>query len=267
MFRRDGHPFSVEVISGLVVFVRGAIENPDAREAVGNLFRSAEADIRLAAARVLRDSMAFSDARDTMRRHLSEAEPGEEVRAEAAAALAHWSKSMSPDDDTERSEIISELLGSLSGSSEVVRFRLTSPLAQTSLTTEQATQLRRLASDGGDDVRRTAIEILGRRLSISPEEQAETVALFVEVTANDPSPQVRETGALALRGANTTPGAAVALVKAATSDVDPEVRAAAAASLASFGSNPAARETLVDVRDNDPNELVRASARRALGAR
>ncbi|MFT5109731.1 MAG: HEAT repeat protein [Pseudoalteromonas tetraodonis] len=266
IFHRDGHPFSVEAAPGLVVFVRGPIEDSSTREVVKNLFSSSEGAVRLAAAIVLRDSMEFSDARDAMRERLAESEPDDEVRAEAAASLAHWSKRI-PGGDTERSEVLTELLQALSGSGEVVRLRLTSPLIQNPLGPDQVELLRTLASDDSDEnVRRTATEILGRRLSQSPDERADTVAMLATTTSTDPSPLVRETGVMSLRHAAGVPGVSEILIGVANSDSDPEVRAAAAASLASFQSEDAAREALVDVRDNDPSEMVRAAANRALDA-
>ncbi len=261
-FERDGQPYSLEAAPGLAVFVRGPVPAEARGELARRLSEGASPALRLAAARVLRDSSASPEVRQAFLDRV-EREPDPEVAAESAAALCDWTRQAGPT-DPERALVLSKILDAAPRSDEVVRFRLTAPLASTGLSADEAQRLHALASHEGAETRRFAVEVLGRRLGGYPSEDGPATPLLVKAAAADPSADVREAASLALGRAAADPRAVQALAAALRADSDWEVRAAAARSLGRASGSEAAREALRAAAASDAREEVRAAAERAL---
>lgn len=265
LFERDGQPFSVEVAPGLVVFVRGQIEDDATRAVLAGLADFPDDAIRLAVTRVLRDSIEFADVRTVMRSRLSQEEVSDEVRGEAGAALAHWLQTTGIDAE-EKSIVVDELFNAMADSGEILHFRLSSPLAEVPLDAVQRSRLYALAASPDEGLRRTITEIVGRRLQArAGTESDRALDLLLRMTSLDTSSLVRETAAMQLRHGKGDPKATAALVHAIRLDADPEVRAAAVSSLWAMGATGDQRDVLLLAREKDSSPMVRAAARRALG--
>jgi len=260
LFRRDGQPYAMEAAPGLVVFVSGSIPNDEERSEILRALRESPwSASRLAAARVLRDSLEFQEVRGTLLDGLT-TEPDAEVRSEAAAALCSWTREV-PIHDAERAVTLARLLDVAARTDEIVRFRLIAPISSTPLAPDEMLRLRALAVDSQWDTRRFAVEVLGRRIT----EDSETVRLLAGAVLVDPSPAVREAAALALGrvAGSVTETLAAALGR----DPDWEVRAAAARSLGRAGDSAAARKALETAAVADPHPDVRGVAAEILKIR
>ncbi len=264
IFERDGLPDGVEIVPGLVAYVRGAISDGEIRGAVLERLLGAPApETRRAAARVLRDSRQEPDVRRALLDRLS-ADPDAETAAEAGAALATWAASVPPE-HPERDEILIRILDAAPRSEEVVRFRLIGPVASAALAPGQADQLRALAGHPSPETRLFAVDVLARRLGRFAQEDHLSVPVLARAALGDAEADVREAAALGLGRAASEPGVVETLAGALRSDPDWEVRAAAAASLGrAQGTSPAARQALEAAAASDPRAEVRATARRVL---
>ncbi len=265
VFERDSQPYAAEVAPGLIVFVRGPLADPEARaEAAAWLADEASPDERLAAARVLHDSTGFPDVRKALLERIGE-EPEAEVTAEAAAALAEWTRGAAPG-EAERGAVLARLFDAVPASQEVVRFRLTGPLSSTPLGPEEENRLASLAEAPEGDARRFAVDVLGRKLDPRHPEGDPRLATLTHAALADPSPDVREAAVVSLGRAARVPQVAETLVGLLSQDVDWEVRAAAARSLGRAGSGEAVRTALMSALQSDPEPLVRSAADEALSA-
>lgn len=264
-FERDDQPYAVEINAFFTVVVRGPVEDAEARGAVlARLFEPTDPAERLAAARVLHDSTGFPEVRRALLETLA-GEGDSEVLAESAAALADWARDM-PAGDPERALVVGRLFDVVPASDEAVRFRLTAPLSSVSLAPEETDRLRALAGAAGEETRRFAIDILGRRLDPRRPQGEAALSVLLSSLASDSSPQVRETAALALGRAAATSAAARALLQALDSDADWEVRATAARGLRGAVGSQEAREALTQAASGDSHPAVRAAAAETLGA-
>jgi hypothetical protein len=262
-FERDGQPHAVEITPGLTVFVSGPLEDPEARvEAALRLGAADSAEERLAAARVLHDSSKFPETRDAFLEGLG-SEPDGEVAAEAASALAEWTREV-PLGDEERAAVVDRLFDVVPDSEEVVRFRLTAPLSSTSLSPEEAQRLTALAAAPQEDARRFAIDVLGRQLDPRSPGGDSRLGILASAAVSDSSSEVREAAAFALGRVTGDPGAVEALVRALGQDPDWEVRAAAARSLGPSAGLETARAALAAAASSDPQAEVRAAAEESL---
>lgn len=222
---------------------------PDARAALADRLASAsDPVVRAAAARALRDSTADAGVREALRGSVAH-EPDPEAASESAAALASWASGASPG-DLERRATVAGLLDAAPGAPEAVRLRVTAPLACSPLARDEEARIHALATSAGEaDVRRFAIDLVGRRMEQdhpdvrSPANAESGPAVLIRALLSDPSPAVREAAALALgRVTLADARAAPALATALARDPDWEVRAAAARSLApAAGADPHAR--------------------------
>jgi hypothetical protein len=256
MFEREGQPFAVEAVPGLQVLVYGALEAPAARDAALARLQAEAPELRRAAALVLRDSTTFLE----VRRALLEGLRGESD-AEAAASLGAWAR-QAPGGDGERRAVVDALLEVIPTGDEVVRFRLTAPMSALDLEPAEALRLEALATEKEAEVRRFAVDVLGRRAS-SPASASARLAVERALAA-DADAEVRESAAHSLGRWRPESRPAAVLQAALHGDPDWEVRAAAAGSLAGI---EASRPALEAAAAGDPRLEVRAAARRALGLR
>ncbi len=262
-FERDGQPYAVETAPGLTVHVRGPLLDSEARqEAERWLAAGPGSTERRAAARVLRDSTEFPETRGALLDRVDR-DADAETAAEAAAALAVWTR-VAKQGDAERGRVVDRLFEAVPRSEEVLRFRLTGPLASTPLEAHEVQRLRSLTVSPDADVRTFAADVLGRRFGISTADDRESVSLLRNVLSADPSPDVRETAALALVQAAREPAVVESLVSALRRDADWEVRAAAVTALAQARGSDLAQAALGAAAAGDPHPDVRAAARQAL---
>jgi HEAT repeat protein len=265
IFEREGQPYATEAAPGLFVLVRGAIGDAQARAELSRfLAESPASDVRLASARVLRDSTAQAEVRQALSGRL-EQETDAEVLAEAAAALTNWSRA-ADSALPERGEVLSKVFDRIPGCEEVLRLRLQAPLSSTPFTPEESQRLHTLAIDVDPDARRFAVDVLGRRIGMSAADSELSVPVLRSSVTLDSNPHVRETAALGLGRVATDPQVVQTLAAALQRDADWEVRATAARSLGRAAGSEAARQALQTAAANDPREEVRSSAQRSLSS-
>lgn len=265
IFERDDQPYAVEAAPGLVVFVSGPLKDPEARAEIARwLSDGPEAELRLAAARVLRDSTGFPESRQSLLGRLG-VEPDAETTAEAAAALGAWARKIPPA-DPERSAVLSKIFEIVPGSEEVVRFRLAAPISSAPLAAAEAERLRSLGMARDIGTRLFAMEVLGKRIGLSAAEDQQAVPFLASALSTDTSADVREGAALALGRATSDTSAVQTLAAALHQDADWEVRAMAARSLGRAPGTDAVRQALQAAAASDSRPEVRAAAQQSLSA-
>lgn len=254
LFEREGQPYAMELAPGIWEWVRGAVQDAGLRATLASFLASPASELRLAAARVLRESLAEAGLRGAFMASVRDVDP--EVAGEAAAALATWSRDAAAGD---RGPVIAAVLDAMPGASDVVHFRLSAPLSAVPLSEGEASRIRSLAASGSDDARHFAVELMGRRLGTFGAEDAAGLPVLAQAALSDRSGEVREAAALALGRAAASPLALDALSRALKADADWEVRSAAVRSLARSMA-PAARSALEEAARSDPEERVRRAA-------
>lgn len=260
-FARIGMPYAVEAAEGLVVYVLGPVEDPEARaELLRHLSDDPDAGARRAAALVLRDSVRYTEVREGLLARVG-VEDDSEAAAEGAAALAAWARRAARE-DAERSRIVDRTLDVAAARDELFRFRLLSPLGETAMTLGEASKVLQLLDSPDPDVRGFGADLLGRRL----ESQPDAVPRLVQALGGDTNELVRGTAALALGRANGNAEARAALLRSLSSDVDWRVRASAATALGSH-HNPDSTEALRVASQSDSRLEVRQASVRALATK